>query len=466
MEHRWILTFDRYDGLCAKAVNIISKEISSHIGYVLPVKEFAALTASEKKNCDVFHVGLSEELPREAENISAVPQKPEGYLIYAGKSRFCKYRRMLEIIGRDERGLLYGCVDFINKYAKDVAFADGAPIGEINVSAAPAVKTRAVWTWGHVIYDYRGFFENMLRLRLNEIVIWNDRLPINAPEVAEYARSLGIKVIWGFAWGWSTACRSTLESLDETRLEKLKNDIIRAYETEYADAPGDGIYFQSFTELGADTVNWKNIAQTVVGLVNGVCEELYKKEPSLHVQFGLHATSVKNHLDILKNTDDRIYIIWEDCGAFPYNYDAEKTDGFDETLEFTQKIASLRGKDERFGVVFKGMLNLDWTTFEHFTERYVLGEKTEKFIFDRQQEKNAKWETVTESWQKNAEYFVKTVRLILSQNENAVVEALIEDAMFENEIKLPAAVYAETLFTPEKSADEIIETVKKYDFIK
>ena len=61
----------------------------------------------------------------------------------------------------------------------------------------------------------------------------------------------------------------------------------------------------------------------VVNLVNDVSDKLLKKYPALHLQFGLHATSVKNHLDIIKNTNKNIHIIWEDIGSFPFNYDPD-----------------------------------------------------------------------------------------------------------------------------------------------
>ena len=233
MEHGWILTFDKYSGLAAKAADLISKEISSRIDYVLPAKEFALLTAKEKETCDIVLLGISGgEAARSVETALRAPEIPDGYSIYAGESVFGNGRRMIAIAGSDERGLLYGCVDFINKHSANVGFSAGAPMAEIVISEAPAIKTRAVWTWGHVIYDYRGFFDNMLRLRLNEIIIWNDRLPLNADEVMKYAHSLGIKVIWGFAWGWSTSCKDTIGAFDKAAADKLKNDIIRTFETE------------------------------------------------------------------------------------------------------------------------------------------------------------------------------------------------------------------------------------------
>ena len=55
---------------------------------------------------------------------------------------------------------------------------------------APQVRRRGLWTWGYVIYDYRRYLANMARLKLHEIVIWNDYAPLNL--------SL-IHISWSFA---------------------------------------------------------------------------------------------------------------------------------------------------------------------------------------------------------------------------------------------------------------------------
>ena len=47
----------------------------------------------------------------------------------------------------------------------------------------------------------------------------------------------------------------------------------------------------------------------------------------------MHAGSVINRLDAIKKVDERISIIWEDVGAFPYHYISTKTENFDKTVE-------------------------------------------------------------------------------------------------------------------------------------
>ena len=467
---RWIVAYDNYDCAEKAGVNFIYREISSRVGYVLPVKFFLALTEKDKTENSIVFVCTSDknaDTARFFADLQPVPDKDEGYSISVGKSAFSADRQMIVIAGKDDRGALYGCVDLVKEYIGarvDIDFDSTLP--EWKKRAFPKIKTRAVWTWGHVIYDYRGFFENMAKLKMNEIVIWNDVAPLNADEVVGYAHSLGIKVIWGFAWGWTTKCREAIENLDNASLLSLKKQIISTYENEYASINGDGIYFQSFTELGSEIVDGKCVAEIVTELVNDVSGTLLKKYPSLEIQFGLHATSVAERLDIIKKVDSRVRIVWEDQGAFPFSYDAEKVENYEKTLDFVKKTAVLRGVNERFGAVIKGMLNLDWTTFEHFASPFLLGEKSADFIARRADEKREKWRAATLSWQKNAEYARRMIDEISTLDSDAVIEALIEDAMLEHEICFPAALLSEILWSPDENIDLLIEKARKNPFVK
>lgn len=309
------------------------------------------------------------------------------------------------------------------------------------------ITSRGVWTWGHVIYDYRGFLRNMARMGLDKIVIWNDFAPLNAREIMDFAHSLGIKVVWGFAWGWIDGC-DKIKSIDDDVLERMRGEIIAKFDSEYREICGDGIYFQSFTELGSDTIGGRCVAETVTSFVNSTAEYLFAECPELEIEFGLHATSVRNHLDKIAMTDPRIRIVWEDCGSFPYAYNPTASDGFDETLEFTKKLLSLRGRDEKCGIVVKSMTNLDWSHFEHQKAPFILGEYTADFIKERAAVKAQLWENRTEGWLKNLGLLTETLRLIDSSSADAAVEGLIEDGMLEYSIPLPAALYASAVSNP------------------
>ncbi len=482
MKNRWMLITEKYDGIIKQATDILYSEVSSLLNYVLAAKTFDKLTEEDKKSSNLIVVGTvaSNSIFETLISRGAMdaPTVEESYAIYVGKDTSSD-NQLIAIAGSDERGILYGCMDFCNKYCGNVihrngdiwdeAFFDTLFERELNsfkIVCSPAIKTRAIWTWGHVIYDYRNFFKNMARLRLNEVVIWNDHLPLNASEVVECAHSFGIKLIWGFAWGWGTDCTDILEKLSENSLKKIKEDVIRTYKEQYSETDCDGIYFQSFTELHTDIVGGKCVAETVVNLVNEISAELFEITPDLHIQFGLHATSVKNKLDYIKKVDGRVYIVWEDCGSFPYNYYADAVSDFDDTYKLTEKLIKLRGKKERFGAVFKGMPKLDWTRFEHFSSSYILGEKTNRFIHNRLHDKTKIWKKLQADWLKNADYIRKTVELIAGSSNEVILQALVEDSLFESRIMFPAALYAELLWTPNRPVNEIISDVAGYPCVE
>ena len=481
MEYRWLLVYDRYDGLAKKAANLLSGTVSGLLGYVLPVKPASQLTGEDMAAHDLICLGDSSNPVLRAcigEGLLTMPGKAEGYGILVGKNPLAPERQLVAVCGEDDAGLFYGCADFCGRYCGDLLYRDGylwdrnhfnapmeRPLAPWSISAAPAIPTRAIWTWGHVIYDYRGFLENMAKLRLNEIVIWNDRAPLNADDVAEYAHSLGIKVIWGFAWGWDTGCKVELERLDDAALLRLRESVLETYDREYARAKGDGIYFQSFTELNEDAVGGKCIAEVVTDLVNDIAGALLEKYPQLHIQFGLHATSVKTHRDIIARTDPRVHIVWEDCGAFPWHYETDKTENFEETLAFTASLLTLRGENERFGAVLKGMMNLDWHAFEHFTAPYILGERTAAYIERRTGEKERLWKYVQAGWMKNLPLVQKTVSCIARGSASPIVEALVEDGMLESRIMLPTALYAALLWEPDRDITELLEETARSSFV-
>ena len=477
-----ILITDSYHGLSEKGVNFLAGALASHMGYtVLPVITYEQATDEILRAHTVLAVGCVHTHPilkKYAERgVICVPEKKEGYAIFVGKAEDGETDVLL-IAGADEAGVLYGCADFCNKYLARIAiegdyYTDGhfgcllkQPLVPFSLATAPKIPTRAIWTWGHMIYDYRAFFDNMARLRLNEAVIWNDRCPINAREIVSYAHSLGVKIVWGYAWGWdnSSKLEKVVAESDDALLARIKEGAIRTYEEEYAGL-GDGIYFQSFTEINKDSVNGKSVADAVVRLVNDTAGALLSRYPDLHIQFGLHATSVKTKTDIIAKVDPRVYIVWEDLGAFPYSYRSYETAGFEETRALNERLLSLRGKDERFGAVLKGLVCLDWGHFKHFSHPYVIGEYPKEFVRERAALKAPLWKSVTAGWLRNAPLAKEVVALIAEKGSAPIAEMLVEDGCFEERIPMPVAYLAELFWDTEEDADEILERVTKYPIV-
>jgi hypothetical protein len=148
-----------------------------------------------------------------------------------------------------------------------------------------------------------------------------------------------------------------------------------------------------------------------------------------------------------------------------YAYRTDLTTSFEDTLALTEKLVTLRGEDERFGTVLKGLVCLDWEKFVHFSHPYVMGEYPKSFIRDRLEEKRMLWKNVTAGWLRNADLARQTLAAI-AKAKKPIAEMLVEDGIFENEIMFPVAVMAEMMWSPDADAGQTLEYVAKYPFIR
>ena len=51
----------------------------------------------------------------------------------------------------------------------------------------------------------------MARQKFNELVLWNDYIPVNIEDIIDYAHSYGIKVVLGYSWGWKEIAKKAKE---------------------------------------------------------------------------------------------------------------------------------------------------------------------------------------------------------------------------------------------------------------
>jgi len=471
------LIYGSYTGMEKNAVEMINRELSGIISYPLPVVQADKVTKGNLYGQHLILVGTakSNSLLRTLadEGVYQCPAEAEGYCIKITKSVFDDSKQMIIIAGADETGALYGAVDFAayyipyaenhhedmqynGHYTNKIFITEDLP--EYEKVSAPAIKQRGIWTWGHVIYDYKKYIRNMARLKMNTLILWNDYVPVNIRDVIEEAHAYGVKIYLGYSWGWNEARPKNggLDISDHAALQRISDRIVEDYRREYIKLPIDGIYFQSFTETNDSESNHIVIAERAVQFVNETAERIFALNPDLLLMFGLHATSVSEKLEYIKQTDARIMIVWEDCGAFPYAYTPNKVEGFKETCELSEKIATLRGAEERFGIVSKGLTCLDWSTFEHQQGEFVMGLQSEQFINRRTEEKKELWKYVNAYWVKNAQYAYDVVKLLIEKNSNTLVTALLEDGMFEKQIYLAAALYGEMLWDTDSSMEELL----------
>lgn len=476
---RWAIVYGSYTGMEALAVNQLDAHMSEYTDYVVEIRSADEVDENWLSQRQPILVGTQKDNRyikqlTDKETLAAADGE-EGYSLVVDTSPWNDQTQYIAIAANTDRGVYYGASDLIQHYLAHEVFCGyyernprefDRPFNQKMPTycrkSSPQMKRRGMWTWGHCIYDYRRYFDNMAKLRLNEIVMWNEFAPVNAREVVEYAHSRGIRVLWGYSWGWGDAGAWSVNAGDRETWEAFADSIVKFYEDNYLDTGADGIYFQSFTETLSRTIGNEVIAEAVTALVNFIAKKMYAKYPDLRIQFGLHATSVKNDLEYLEKIHPNIEIVWENCGAFPYSYHPKETHNFAETMEFNRRIATLRGKNEKFGAVVKGMTTLPWAEFESFKGPYVLGERNSHFTKKRSAYMSRFWRHLQSDWLLEAHYPHELIKMLTElKGGDLSVQILAEDGMFEEDIYPPIALLAEMLWSTEDDVDIIVERVLK-----
>lgn len=471
-EKQFKIIYGKFAGIEKRTVEMLVGGVADYMDYPVPVygadlshkKDLAdynlIIVGTVKSNC------ILKDLADK--RIFTSPQEEQGYSIKISDSVYNQKLKMIIICGYDDAGALYGAADFIAGVIPSLDTADPERrypgnvfttelLRDYEIAEAPSVKERGIWSWGHVIYDYEKYIENMARLKLNTLILWNDFVPVNISDVIDEAHSWGIKIYLGVSWGWNEARPENggLDISDENKLLEIQKSVIKNYEDNYADLNIDGIYFQSFTETDEEEKNGVVIAERVVKFVNDTAEQLLKKAPQLSLIFGLHASSVCDKLEYIKNTDERIRIMWEDMGAFPFSYTPRQLDNYDAVCDLAEKAATLRNKAEHTGIVSKGLTCLDWLSFSHAEGEFVMGKYSLSFIESRAKEKEKLWKYVDSYWIKNAKYAYDMFKRIYKANKNVMITALIEDGMLEAEIHISAALFAQMLWNLNEDINDL-----------
>lgn len=464
-ERRWEIVYGAYTGMEGHAIDLVQAAIKRYVPYIV------SLYPTPTGKANVLYVGTKESNPQIA-NLLADVELPAGatYVKVSGEGE----GQTVIIAGADAAACYYAAVEFADDYLPSARrkpvghpffqtpFVDELPAYEH--LSVPAVKQRGLWTWGHVIFDYRSYLRNMARLKLNKITVWNDFAPINGKEFVDYAHSWGIRVIWGYSWIWDEKPDEVIRN-PEIRAQ-WKEKILRQYAEDYAHLGGDGIYFQTFTETNDTTLDGQNRAACAVDWVNEVSSELLKAYPDLLIEFGLHATSVRNDLEEIAKTDPRVSIVWEDCGAFPYAYGAQAVEDLEATSAFSAQIAALRG-GKGFGAVLKGMSWLDWSLFEHQIGPFILGESMREEIKEKLMLRRDILRYQQSYWLQNGKAACRILReLAAATNGTAELSALLEDGLFEEKIWLPAALFSELLWDAATDYEQLLGKVSRREIVE
>ena len=468
-ENRWTLVHGSYDGIERIAVDSLQRSVQRHLPYVLTVRP-AGDDVSRDDNLAMVGTCDGNPLLREiAEGVSILsPPGPQGYAVAAMPSPWAEGKKVVAVAGFDPAGVLHGVHDFNARImAAQVMPEDPREmqkafdeIEAFTIVERPAIERRGIWSWGYTIYDYRRFLDNMARLKMNELTIWNDVVPANARQVIDYAHERGIRIVWGYHWGWGLEGLD-LASRDDCR--RVKKQVVDTYVQQYQDLAVDGIYFQTLTEHNDLERSGRSTASLACDWVNEISAALYEVDPDLYIQFGLHATSIRENYKDLASLDERVTIVWEDAGVLPFAYSPERDikagrpDSLESTIEYCRQLATFRPNSE-FAMVPKGWINIRWRTdFEHHGP-FILGERAPSFIRQRLRERQPLWNKRNASWLKDYALAARFYRKMLDCGPpRMTVTALVEDGMIEEVIQPSVALFAETIWDPRRDDDEILE---------
>lgn len=465
----WKIVYHSYTGYQKKAVEFLSREVGKFLIreegvytiWVLPCEKEGAKI---EKNAIV--VACYQDSPTIQKFIKQEELTDKDYLVKVVDNPDNPDGRIALVTAKDELNLFYGAIAFADNYPVDCAPTHGGlripqwrfdyVMPEYTLAEKAKVVTRGVWSWAQPINDYRQYIRQMARMKFNQIVLWNEYMPLNAKEVVDYAHEFGIKILWGYSWGWKEGFHFT-ENSDEY-LKKLKETALQEYADYYKDTGCDGIYFQSFTEMSKEYIGDKLIARLVTDFVNETVAEFYKLYPDIKIQFGLHATSVKNRLDEIARVDKRVEIVWEDCGTFPFGYSPVVRDenAFLETLEFTRKIINLR-PGAPTGLIFKGMMTVNWEMFAHQEGPYVLGNDAFSVKKADRELKEPIWQMFTAGWLQYGDYARKVISEAVKLTGGDInISVVNEDG---GGIQIPLALFSEMLWNPETDYGETMRKV-------
>lgn len=472
---RWKILYGQYQGVEQFALEELQRTLQKYLPYVLRVEKADASTGKEQDHLVILGTVATNPCLAELVSLGRIqnPERPQGYTLACFESPWGRGNKVIAIAGTDPAGVLYGVEEF-NAHFLDGNLVVDHPgrlrealdsIGAFRASDFPLVENRGIWTWGYVVYDYRRFLDNMARLKMNCLTLWNDCPPLNAPQLIEYAHSRGIQIVMGFHWGWG------IEGLNPSSPEDLEKTVaeVRAnYRQNYHPLAIDGIYFQTFTETYDTRMQNRSIASLACQWVNRIAASLYEINPALSIQFGLHATSIVENYPELKSLDPRITIAWEDAGAVPYSYEPvtdlrplgfkkpEELLTWESTVDYSRRLVNFR-ENREFAMVPKGFTALRWDTeFEHHGP-FLLGERDQDWIAKRLRERRARWDRIHSLWLRNYPYAARFYREILNCSPSKVtLTALVEDGLFEEKIEPAVALFAETAWNPRQEESEML----------
>ncbi|MCI8388141.1 MAG: hypothetical protein HFE63_06700 [Clostridiales bacterium] len=458
VDGEWVIVYKATTRLEIRAVEALFAIVQKFVNYNVDLISIDSIGEYDltKRNLIYLGTGIGIEASghRDGYRISVREKNSDGM-------------QTIYISNDDSAGMLYAVYDFeryyINKtrYSGRITdkyfkpFIDDMPVFE-RVSY-PKIENRGYWTWGYVICDWRQYIDKMARQKLNTLVMWNDRVPINAEEIIDYAHSCGVRVIFGCSCGYGV----TVDPSDPVEIQKWADSMLELYRDEYSKLDIDGIYFQSFTERHDLEINGIKIAKLAADWINSTCAPLLAEYPQLQIYFGIHATSIRSNYTELAAVDSRIHIVWEDAGAFPFNYIPNEVSDYDDTNDYNKQLLELRGKDEKYGAVMKGFTVLNWDQFVHH-DLVAVGVRDEEYINKIYSDRLFKWKYFNSYYTTQADKLAESLSIIAkADTKSKLVTFLAEDGLLERVTPACVVLASELMWDPDVDTAELLRTIEQ-----
>ncbi len=468
---RWKIQHGETHGISGFALSELNATLGILLPYVIEFRRAESPSEGETEDHQLI-VGTPSDNPLIArlQNTGrlVIPDHPEGYGVAIGNWTEGNLR-FIAIGARTPKGVLNGVEYFNSEVIGCEAVCDLEKdrrtmlqsLPDRSLSEIPVIGERGIWTWGYTIRDYRGFLDNMARLKMNTLTLWNDIPPVNFREIIDYAAERGIRIIAGFHWGWG----KKLDLSDSSTLEKLEQYVMNHFEEQYAEFGLSAIYFQTLTEFPAENneIAARN-TRLCCEMVNRVSDSLLGKHPELRIYFGLHAVSIMDNIGLLESVDSRVSLVWEDAGMIPFCIEpvTRKSDtrrgwlnqlpDMPATIDYSRRIARLR-EGREFMMVAKGFINLRWDNFEHH-RAYWLGGQLPQQIRRKAMENQALNSKFNMLWFRNYPEVLKFYREVLTENPRETqVTCLFEDGTLEYAIQPSIALLSAILWNPYREPD-------------
>ena len=145
----------------------------------------------------------------------------------------------------------------------------------------------------------------------------------------------------------------------------------------------------------------------------------------------------------------------------------DRLEDFTETVDFVKRITTLRGENERFGAVTKGLTKLDWSAFEHLEGAIWTGVSSKLMKENRIIRKRKIWRYLQAYWLTNSDKALEMVRIMANHTRgNTTITALVEDGMFEENIYFPVALFSEMLWNADGDIKSIINEVALRSYVE